>query len=556
METRPESRDLRAANGKASAPAAIKLYKSLLGASLLNQADIDHVSTLSEQTGEHIDQVLLTLGLVEEAALAIHMADATGAQFQGELDLGDLSFFNDEVNIAFCRRKRIIPACFRNGDPIILVPNALDHAGICAMKFLVGAEAEVIVTPVSSWEYLFSAFLEEQAAHAENDDDIVTDGDFSADANRLRDLASEEPIVRLVGQTIADAVRRRASDIHLDPDARQSALRYRIDGVLQDINRISAARALSFASRIKILANLDIAERRRPQDGGFSIAIGGRPIDMRVSTVPTEYGESIVLRVLDQDTVALSLDALGYSIRDQETLQRLSQLENGFVLVTGPTGSGKTTTLYSLLEAIADGEKKILTIEDPIEQRLDNVTQTQVNTAIGVTFAAGLRSFLRHDPDVIMVGEIRDRETAQIAVQAALTGHLVFATLHTNDAVSAVTRLLDIGIEDYLIAAILKGVVAQRLVRKICATCRGSGVFEDATCQVCNGVGRAGRIAIAEVLELDDKFRELLRDGWRDAEVETTLRENGFVFMQDDARQKVSDGAITQSDVVKAIGAL
>jgi len=348
----------------------------------------------------------------------------------------------------------------------------------------------------------------------------IDESEQAADADLGLDRASERPIIRLVDHILAEGVTSRASDIHLEPEEGSLAVRYRIDGVLRQAMTLPRAAGIPLVSRIKIIAGLDIADRRMPQDGRARVAVGGNRIDLRVSTLPASNGEKVVIRILDNRATVLSLDAMGLAPDEAEAIQTLLGSREGLILVTGPTGSGKTTTLYSLLRQVQSRGVNIVTVEDPVEYRLQGVVQVQVNEKAGLTFAAALRSILRQDPDVVLVGEIRDKETATIATQASLTGHLVFSTLHTNDAASSVTRLVDIGIESYKIAAAVKGVVAQRLLRKLCKTCRepldgeppeklrrwippGTQLYKAVGCPTCATTGYRGRFAITEVLQVN-----------------------------------------------------
>ncbi len=386
----------------------------------------------------------------------------------------------------------------------------------------------------------------------------------TADLEHLRDMASEAPVIRLVNAMIADAVEKRASDIHIEPFEKEFRVRFRIDGVL--FNQEPPPRELKAAiiSRLKLMAKLNIAERRLPQDGRIKIKILGREVDLRVSSLPTLYGESVVMRLLDRSTGDFyDLRRLGFDDHMLARMEYFTSLPHGIFLVTGPTGSGKSTTLYSALKLINLPDKKIITIEDPVEYQMDGINQLHVNPQIGLTFASGLRHIVRQDPDVIMVGEIRDRETADIAIRAALTGHLVFSTLHTNDAPSAITRLTDMGIENYLITSSLVSVLAQRLVRVICPACKqrdgvalspdGEAVetYRGAGCEQCNGRGYTSRVGIFEMMEVNDEVRKLIMTD-ADATVLTrAARKNGMRNLREDGWRKVRDGVTTVQEVLR-----
>jgi general secretion pathway protein E len=373
--------------------------------------------------------------------------------------------------------------------------------------------------------------------------------DLSSDemATDVRDLANQPPVIRYVNLLVRDAYDAHASDIHLEATRTGLSARFRVDGVLVSAPEPPGHLHLAVVSRIKLLAELDIAERRRPQDGRIRVRLEARELDLRVSTVPTMFGESVVLRLLDQGGRPISLIELGMSPRVFDAMVRLSARPHGIVLVTGPTGSGKTTTLYAALQRRDAAREKIITIEDPVEYQLDGITQMPVHRQAGVTFAAALRAILRQDPDVVMVGEMRDQETAEIAVQAAMTGHLVFSTLHTNDAISAIPRLLDLGVPDYLLAATLEGVMAQRLVRKLCADCGGTGCLE------CRSTGYRGRLGVFELLTATDE----LRDGIATRQGPATLRgiaaSGDFVPLRIDAADKVRAGLTTPEEVARVV---
>ena len=408
----------------------------------------------------------------------------------------------------------------------------------------------------------------------EQQDQSNTEADATAsedDAERLKDLASEAPVIRMVNQIIARAVETGASDIHIEPFEDALRVRYRYDGALQEADSPPARLAAAITSRIKIMAKLDIAERRLPQDGRIRLAVRGQDVDFRVSTVASMYGETVVLRVLDRGAVQFDWARLGLAPPVVKALTKAFDLPNGIVLVTGPTGSGKTTTLYTGLLSLNSVTRKVVTVEDPIEYQLNGINQIQVRPQIGLTFANLLRSILRQDPDVIMIGEIRDLETAQIAVQAALTGHLVLSTLHTNSAAATVTRLRDMGLEDYLITAVLRGVLAQRLVRRLCLECRREAVappelvqrfgltreriWHPVGCPACRGTGYRGRQAIAEFLEPNDTIERLIFARANHTDIERAAIEAGMVPMFRAGLDAALAGDTTIEEVVRCIQA-
>ena len=406
------------------------------------------------------------------------------------------------------------------------------------------------------------AYSQQEGSAAAVVDEVGGDIDLSRlmqDLPKVEDLLESEddaPIIRMINALLTQAARDNASDIHIEPFETYSMVRFRVDGTLRDVVRPRRELHAALVSRIKIMASLDIAEKRLPQDGRITLRIGGRPMDVRVSTLPTGHGERAVLRLLDKEAGRLDLARLGMS---SDLLRRFDNLINqphGIVLVTGPTGSGKTTTLYAALSRLDSKTTNILTVEDPIEYDLGGVGQTQVNARIDMTFAKALRSILRQDPDVVMIGEIRDVETAQIAVQASLTGHLVLATLHTNDSISAVTRLIDMGIEPFLLSSSLIGIMAQRLVRKLCPSCREedpvTGKWRAVGCLHCGRSGYQGRTGIYEIVSVDDAMRGLIHQSAGEGELRAAARANGFRSMREDGQRWIDTGITSQDEVVRA----
>ena len=410
----------------------------------------------------------------------------------------------------------------------------------------------------------------EQLILGMEDDDVEVVETKSEELPDLEKVAGESPIIRLANYIIAEAVRQGASDIHIEPSETKLRVRYRIDGILFETLSPPVAMHAALVSRIKIMANLDISERRLPQDGRIRAMIHGRVIDLRVSTLPTTAGEKTVIRILDRNSITIGLERLGFSPDNLEIFRRQIQEPHGIVLVTGPTGSGKTTTLYAALMELDSSELNISTVEDPVEYRLESVNQVQVIDRIGMSFAAALRSLLRQDPDVIMVGEVRDEETARISVQAALTGHLVLSTLHTNDAPSSITRLINIGIEPYLISASLNAIVAQRLVRRICPQCQQEYqpsaevrqyletqglpdviLYQGTGCKRCRDTGYSGRVAIYEILIMDDTIRDFVTTNPSVTELRRLLRERGMSTLREDGFEKMKAGQTTVSEVLR-----
>lgn len=520
---------------------------------ILSRENISHVCSLSSQTDEPFDLILCKLGLIAEPELAAQFSAFFNLPLLSQVNPLDInqkkSFSLGELNQTWLKLRRIIPLYKKDNAVIAAIVNPTDQQCIEGLSFALNKPVKPVIATQSQWENLN---IKAESITTERDHQNISAHNLAADVERLKDMASAEPVVRLVNRLLFEASEARASDIHIEPGARDTHIRFRVDGMLSHHETLNATQALSVTSRIKILCQLDIAERRRPQDGRFSFPVAGRTIDLRISTVPTDHGESVVIRLLDQSRVPLDLSKLGFFPDAMVSAARCLEQPHGILLVTGPTGSGKTTTLYTFLQSLANGDRKILTIEDPIEYRLDGINQSQTNPAIGITFASALRSFLRHDPDVMMVGEIRDLETAQIAVQAALTGHLVLSTLHTNDAHSAITRLRDIGVEDYLIASTLIGVLGQRLVRKLC-DCRSTNDQADPSCAICSGSGYAGRIALIEIFEMDDTYRDLIRTG-QSPDQYLAHSDGAFISMAMDGARKTASGLTSQAEVSRAVG--
>ncbi|HQW19311.1 MAG TPA: type II secretion system ATPase GspE [Rhodocyclaceae bacterium] len=478
---------------------------------------------------------------------------------------------------AFARTQGIILGVSGETAQEVFVRDDATPAGIAETRRVLNQPLHLVPCDAARFEHMLAeAYSRADQTAAEVADDIGQEMDLSRLVQELppiEDLLESEddaPIIRMINALFTQAVREGASDIHIEAFEQHSTVRFRIDGVLRDIIRPHRALHAAMASRIKIMAQLDIAEKRMPQDGRITIRIAGRPVDVRVSTLSTSHGERIVLRLLDKDPARLDLDVLGMA---GDTLLRVDQLvhqPHGIFLVTGPTGSGKTTTLYAALSRIDASELNIMTVEDPVEYDLPAIGQTQVNPRIGLDFAKALRSILRQDPDVIMIGEIRDLETAQIAVQASLTGHLVLATLHTNDTTSAVTRLVDMGIEPFLLASSLTGVLAQRLVRRLCPACKRADVFDIAEtaqfgganvpekiyravgCPACNQTGYQGRMGIYELLVVDDTLRRMIHEGGADQALrEYALGTGALRPLRDDGLRWVASGDTTLEEILR-----
>jgi general secretion pathway protein E len=526
---------------------------------VLNAADARHVAALLKDSRDPLDQIICKLGLASEDRLACAYADIFSLPYYPETpkklrSTNATANFSKTLNRRFLFANRMAPLLESDEIVTAAVVDPSDSEAISGISFAVQKPVRPVIVTASEFDRLLSELFPETVA----EESSLSPSDISADIGHLKDMASAEPIVRYVDRLISDATKQRASDIHIEPMARSTAIRLRVDGRLTQFDNITASKSLSVVSRLKILADLDIAERRRPQDGRMSYPVGGRVIDLRLSTSPTVNGESLVVRILDQSRAPLELSGLGFHQHDRSRLKNWIAAPNGIILLTGPTGSGKTTTLYALLTMLANGDRKILTIEDPVEYKLAGVNQTQVNPVIGLTFANALRAFLRHDPDVIMVGEMRDAETAKIAIRAAMTGHLVLSTLHTNDAGSAITRLLDMGVEDYLVAATLLGVVGQRLVRRKCMLCHDTddpSASSSNSCANCHGTGLTGRLVISEILEIDNNVRSQIKHGARSRQILEAAKAQNFIPMRADGSAKAEMNLTTISEVNRAVGA-
>src|ERR1700731_4048278 len=455
-----------------------KVGASLVDSGAIDRRTLDRARRVAAETEARLDQVLTQLGLVSNRGLAEALAQLIAAPLVGTADYPDAPLFHDRLKPKFLRRVRALPIAAGDGRATLAMADPLDVFTRNAIGAALGRSVTVAVAvPIeleAALERLY-AELGEGSDAEEVVDDMVADAEpAEEDAERLKDLASEAPVIRLVNQLIARAVETHASDVHLEPFPDRLRIRYRYDGVLHEVEPPPARLQAAVISRIKIMSRRDIAERRLPQDGRIKLTVRGHDIDFRVSTIPSLHGEKVVLRVLDRTAVEFDYEKLGLPADIRLGIERALELPNGMVLVTGPTGSGKTPTLYTGLLKLTTVARNVVTVEDPFDLQLGGINQIQVRPQIGLNFASLLLSILRQDPDLIMIGEIRDLETAQIAVQAALTGHLVLSTLHTNSAAATVTRLRDMGLEDYLLTATLKAVLAQRLVRRLCPQCKTS----------------------------------------------------------------------------------
>jgi len=534
---------------------------------------------IAAESGERLEHVLTRLGVVSDRDLADALADHLKLEIAKREDFPTAPVLEEKLRRGFLRDKQLIPLDERGDAVVVAMVNPLDTYACDAVRFAVGKPVVRLVTYPADFESAYARLYGEGKSEIRQIFEQAPDSAgaaFDDDIDRLKDVASEAPVIRLVNHLITRAVEARASDIHIEPMPDSLRIRYRIDGVLQPVESPPQHLGSLVISRIKIMARLNIAERRLAQDGRIGMAIRGKEIDMRVATTPTIHGESVVLRILDRGNLALDFAALGFDDDIARDFRTLLNEPHGIVLVTGPTGSGKTTTLYAALLELNTPEKKILTIEDPVEYQLEGINQVQVKPQIGLTFANALRSFLRHDPDIMMIGEIRDLETAQIAVQAALTGHLILSTLHTNDAASAIARLLDMGIEDYLLTSTINGVAAQRLVRVLCRHCRepyepvaeflekmqlqdlasGKTLYRAVGCEHCGRTGFHGRSSVVEVLPLGDDIRRVLLKSGDAVALQQAAVARGMQTMRMHGIRKALAGETTIEEVLRATRAV
>jgi general secretion pathway protein E len=527
--------------------------------------------------GLSVEERLIHSGLFTEEKIRSALEEFFGVPFALKDDFPQEPVLVNTLSIQFMKESKFIPARLIDKELTVIMSNPLDFYTIDAIRVaaqrdirvLLGRETDIL----ESLERLYGAggtSMEKIIEDIEGTPEYQPEDEENVD--HLRDMASEGPVIRLVNLIITRAIEMRASDIHFEPFEDRFRVRYRVDGVLHDVESPPKRLQSAIVSRVKIMAKLNIAERRLPQDGRIMLRVKGKEIDFRVSSVPTIYGESTVLRILDKSSIVLDIEKLGFPEDTMRGFRSLIERPHGIILVTGPTGSGKTTTLYCALEKINSPEKKIITVEDPVEYQLRGVNQIQVKAAIGLTFANALRSIVRQDPDVILIGEIRDAETAEIAIHSALTGHLVLSTLHTNDAPSAITRLIDMGMEDYLLSSTIIGILAQRLVRVACPYCQvpatpdpaiqrelkldgskrtGVNIIEVKGCERCSYTGFWGRSGIFEFLEVNDTIQRLILEKKESHMIKEAARKSGMRTLREDGWMKVMQGVTTIPEVLR-----
>jgi general secretion pathway protein E len=547
---------------------------------LIDEEELRTAINLQSESREKLGKLLVDLGYVSERDCLAVVSEHLGVPVISASDYPPVPVIENVLTFRFMKQCKFVPVALENNILTLAMTDPFDSATVDSVSQATGYQIRTRLGAESEIMDVLEKFYGSAASTLGRiiegiDDGNVENLDEIEDIEQLKDLASEAPVIRLVNLLISKAIESRASDIHIEPFEKDLKVRYRIDGILHDVESPPKKLKAALISRVKIMSKLNIAERRLPQDGRIKLKVLGKDIDLRVSTLPTLYGESVVMRILDKSNTSLyDIQALGFPQDSLREFEALIRRPHGIFLVTGPTGSGKTTTLYSALSAINLPDKKIITIEDPVEYQIDGVNQIHVNPQIGLTFAAGLRHIVRQDPDVIMVGEIRDLETAEIAIRAALTGHLVFSTLHTNDAPSAITRLIDMGAEDYLIASSLMGVLAQRLVRVICPSCktevypvpemldevgyrRGdprngpNRFYEGSGCEKCSNTGFIGRVGIYELMIVNDDIRKLTIGKADSNQIRKKAMENGMRSLRDDGWLKVRQGVSSIAEVLR-----
>ncbi len=538
----------------------MRLGEILLEKRLIAPDDLDRALEIQRERGEKLGKILVDLGFVATRDMLGALSEQLEIPLVGIEGPPPALPETEGLAPRFLRQCRILPVALEDSTLTLAMADPLDFETISAVRGFSGLKVRPVLCAEQEILDAIDRYFGEPEKETAEHEGLEADEDLE----HLRDMASEAPVIRLVNAMIAQAVEKRSSDIHIEPFEKEFRIRFRVDGVLYNQEPPPRELKAAIISRVKLMAKLNIAERRLPQDGRIKIKVMGREVDLRVSTLPTLYGESVVMRLLDRSAGDFyDLTRLGFDTGMLARMQHYTTLPHGILLVTGPTGSGKSTTLYSALKLINQPDKKIITIEDPVEYQMDGINQIHVNPQIGLTFASGLRHIVRQDPDVIMVGEIRDRETADIAIRAALTGHFVYSTLHTNDAPSAITRLTDMGVEDYLISSTVVAVLAQRLVRLICPQCKqpagtrttpeGKTVrcWRGAGCETCFGSGYSGRVGIFELMELHEELRELILAKADAARLTTAARRNGMRTLREDGWLKVADGTTTADEVLR-----
>jgi general secretion pathway protein E/type IV pilus assembly protein PilB len=534
----------------------------------------------AEANDLEVTSVLVKQGAVAEPEILKALANQFGMETISLASHNIDQEVIDQVPRDVAARYKIIPVYYNDTSLSVALSDPLDVETLDSLRYILKRNIEGVVASADDIEVALNQYYGRSSSAVDSVLEEITEGTINVPASAMKELVGDDesvteadaPIIKLVSLIILEAFRNRASDIHIEPMAKQLRVRYRIDGVLHEVESPPKRLQSAIISRIKIMSQMSIAEKRVPQDGRIQINVMAKDLDLRVSTIPSNHGESVVMRILDKESLALGLPQLGFFTDDQQTFERLITMADGIVLVTGPTGSGKTTTLYGCLNYMNKPDRKIITVEDPVEYQMSGINQVAVRADIGLDFSCALRSILRQAPNIIMIGEIRDLETAEIAINASLTGHLVFSTLHTNDAPSAVSRLSDIGVKPFLVASSVRGIMAQRLVRTICKHCKESHkpsetylkllgpaaqqianaeIFHGAGCSECNGTGYRGRIGIFEIFTINDEARHLIYQEVGSSELRRKARELGMRTLREDGIRKVLSGHTTIEEVLR-----
>lgn len=555
------------------------IWHLLLDSGKASEEQLHEVYEEHERTGKAFTTVLYNYDIVEEGDLLQLIADNLATDVVDIKEMSPSRELVGKVNPSIARMYQIVPVKEDEGVLYVAAKDPMNYRMIDELNYVLGQECRIVVAPPVEIDDAIDFFYPQDVnsvrdvlAEIENSDLLSVTGENEQGVQELEEMASNAPIVRFVDVVLYQAVKEQASDIHFEPFSDEFKIRYRIDGALYEMAPPPKHLALPVISRLKVMSNLNIAERRKPQDGRIELRIAGRPIDLRISTLPTQYGDSVVLRVLDRSVVELNLEKLGMDTDSMVALRRLIHQPNGIMIVTGPTGCGKTTTLYSCLKEINTVDEKLLTAEDPVEYDLEGIMQLGVRESVGMTFASALRAFLRQDPDRIMVGEIRDLDTAAMAIQASLTGHLVLSTLHTNDAAGGITRLIDMGVEPFLISSTVIGVLAQRLIRRVCESCKteyspttkeleplglepeavdGHAFYYGKGCANCNNTGYKGRVGIFEMLRVTPAIQDMINKRLPTGAIRKEAIREGMTLLRDSGIRRVLDGITTVEEVVR-----
>ena len=553
----------------------MSIGQTLLAKGLLTPEQLQKATELQNREGLRLDRAVIQLGWLSERQMLEILAEQLHLSLVNLEGIAIDNLTLKSLPPKFVYRKRLVPISRENGTLRVATSDAFDNYVLDEIRLVTGLQIEQVLAPGEEIEKVIKEHYGvggDTVDEMVGTDDLQVVGAIGESTEDLLEMAQEASVIKLVNEIILEAINERASDIHVEPYEHDLSIRYRIDGVLQEasvppqIHRFQAA----IISRIKILSNMNIAEKRLPQDGRIKFHVGGRQVDVRVSVIPMLFGEGVVMRILDKTNVLYRLPEIGMDMETYGKFRELLDRPHGILLVTGPTGSGKTTTLYAGLNEIVGTDLKVITVEDPVEYNLQGVNQIPVDHNVGMSFARGLRAILRHDPDVVMIGEIRDLETAQAATQAALTGHLVLSTLHTNDAASAAMRLIDMGIEPYLVTSTVIGAMAQRLVRKICPDCKteyepdlaklpkdfqlgaGAKLWKGTGCQKCRNIGYRGRSGIYELMTMNDEIREKIMGRAPLSEIIAAGRPSGLRLLREDGWIKVREGITTPDEVVRS----